>query len=494
MDTPRPPAAGPSSVFSFHRKPRPSETTTTTTNNNNNAHETREAIIREAKRHIREVVRNDWAFEPSFNPHSSSNPPSSSPPDPHASSSPSAAATAADPHPPHPLPVEVLEWRLRECETSGSELEPQAGPVGAVSPPSPSDHDHDENPDAVRASVVERRRRWRRQLEEEMRWNPGLRTWVERRNAWSGARKWSEIQQASTAASCPLREEEEQEQEEQRQQQTKKKHQRERVSSIGSAGSRISAEAEAAERGSDEPSSPSSSTNLPAATAVAAEEKEDREQEQEAQSEGLPTSLTPDPDDLLIPIVPPLLPPDNPIRASITPAIYPSIYSKVVVQGLTPTVPINLADVTKAIVEGWKNDGQWPPKPTPVVPGDDILVRRKGSSSANGNGNGHLNNNNNNAFNNDNEKARRSSHHHHLGGVGGVTGAVKKVLGLSGLHSHHHSHSHGHGHHHHLPFHLRGSSHDGADGGAGGGGGRRGSEASGDIPVVGDRRDPTKAV
>lgn len=521
MDTSRPPAAGPSSVFSFHRKPRPSEANSSS--NNTNAREAREAIIREAKRHVREVVRSDWVFEPSDpNPHSS----------PYlASPSPSSAAAAAAPADPHPHPVEVLEWRLREYDSSGSgsELEPQAGPA--------SDHEL-ENLDAVRASAVEIRRRRRRQLEDEMRWNPGLRTWVERRDAWSGAKKWREIQRSSSSA---------RESKEGVEEQPEKKHRHERIiSSSDSAGSRISAaEADAIARGSGpEPSSPSSSTNLaalsiseprekkagklpagsppsppestPAAATAAAEEKLTQE---EAEEDGLPAPPAapggPDPDDTLIPVVPPLLPPTNPIRASITPAVYPSLYSKVVVQGIAPTVPINLSDMIKAIVEGWKSDGQWPPKPTPVAPGDDIVVRKKGSSACavNGNGNGHVNNNgvNNDNNINDNEKEkdkarRRSSsghhhhhHHHHHHSLGsGVTGAVKKVLGLSGLHSHHHGngHGHGHGHHHHHHFHLRGCPDGEADGGAGGG--RRASGAAGaggaagaDVPVVEDARDVT---
>lgn len=64
----------------------------------------------------------------------------------------------------------------------------------------------------------------------------------------------------------------------------------------------------------------------------------------------------------LLPLPPPLLPLSNPIRASITPASYPSIYSKVVVRGLTPNVPINLSDMVGALVQGWKDDAEWPPQ------------------------------------------------------------------------------------------------------------------------------------
>ncbi|MCJ1299580.1 hypothetical protein MMC08_002372 [Hypocenomyce scalaris] len=79
-------------------------------------------------------------------------------------------------------------------------------------------------------------------------------------------------------------------------------------------------------------------------------------------------SHSPSPDLLeLVPLHPPLLPASNVIRSSITPATYPSIYTKVITQGLTPTIPINLADVTRAMVQGWKADGEWPPKNIAVV-------------------------------------------------------------------------------------------------------------------------------
>ncbi|KAF1999135.1 hypothetical protein P154DRAFT_494192 [Amniculicola lignicola CBS 123094] len=74
----------------------------------------------------------------------------------------------------------------------------------------------------------------------------------------------------------------------------------------------------------------------------------------------------------LIPVAPHLLP-DNAIRKSISAKTYPDIYSKIVVSSRTPSVPINLADMTKALVQGWKDSGEWPPKAGPLDP----LVGRK---------------------------------------------------------------------------------------------------------------------
>lgn len=71
--------------------------------------------------------------------------------------------------------------------------------------------------------------------------------------------------------------------------------------------------------------------------------------------------------DLSIPVAPPLLTAD-PIRDRINKNAYSDIYTKVILQGRTPSVPISLTDVTRSLVQGWKDEGQWPPKPTPAEP------------------------------------------------------------------------------------------------------------------------------
>jgi hypothetical protein len=62
-------------------------------------------------------------------------------------------------------------------------------------------------------------------------------------------------------------------------------------------------------------------------------------------------------------IAPPLLPPETPMRKGINERAYSTIYDKVVLQSQTPFCPINLSVITKSCVEGWKRDGEWPPKP-----------------------------------------------------------------------------------------------------------------------------------
>ncbi|KAL5612617.1 hypothetical protein BROUX41_004288 [Berkeleyomyces rouxiae] len=77
------------------------------------------------------------------------------------------------------------------------------------------------------------------------------------------------------------------------------------------------------------------------------------------------------PIETLLPIAPPLLPPQNPMRASITPKLYLALYDRTITQSMTPSCPINLADMLPACVAGWMRDGEWPPKtvaPPPPPP------------------------------------------------------------------------------------------------------------------------------
>ncbi|CAD0096226.1 unnamed protein product [Aureobasidium vineae] len=65
----------------------------------------------------------------------------------------------------------------------------------------------------------------------------------------------------------------------------------------------------------------------------------------------------------------------NPIRSHITENSYSDIYTKIILQSRTPSIPISLKDVTRSLVHGWKEEGQWPPKPTPAEPS---LVKKNG--------------------------------------------------------------------------------------------------------------------
>jgi len=156
--------------------------------------------------------------------------------------------------------------------------------------------------ESIRRSENDRKRRRKKRLAEEMVWNNGLRCFVQRRDAWTGARR----------VPRPL------------------------VGSVRIVPVRR----------------PSTSLSGEDGSSTAMEDDDDDE------NWDLDTE---------IPIPDPLLPPTNAIRASITPATYNTIYDKVVVQSLTPSCPINLRDVTRSCVQGWKRDGEWPPKGTVVA-------------------------------------------------------------------------------------------------------------------------------
>lgn len=350
--------------------------------------DSRDTAIREAKRFVRDAVRNDWEFEPST---------SSEAARPTSSSSTASTGTLYQNR-------QVSEWRCREFDSSGSELEPQS-----------SDDSGSESPSGAKAAAdtaIERRRRRRRQMDEEMAWNEGLRMWMARRDAWSGARTRRQIRAkeqkrkldtsiqdqstvegvdsgvdtdagktppshqksygepaegsglaTTTERSLSISEKERIEESQRRQEQEE-----EHSTAPDEEKRKESTETSITEPDAQVSKDPSRLTTFPAIN-----DSDPEEDEEEL-------------DEPLIPVAPPFISSENPIRATIGPAIYPSIYTKVVVQGMTPTVPVNLADLTKAMVQGWKADGQWPPKPavTSIVLQDDASVPKAASSDSPG--------------------------------------------------------------------------------------------------------------
>ena len=177
-----------------------------------------------------------------------------------------------------------------------------------------------EDPDSVGAVLEDRRRPRTYAPEYELKWNEGLQHWVEQRDAWTNATYQRPVQ---PRAICHV---------------TKARDTRRRNASESTDGSL------------DRPLSTSSngSTSLPETSSSI---------ESVDQPESLGNSHGP-----WLPLYAPLLPPDNPVRANIKPAAYDHIYSKVVIQSLTPSLPIPLTHMTSALVEGWKTDGVWPPR------------------------------------------------------------------------------------------------------------------------------------
>ncbi|CEO60451.1 hypothetical protein PMG11_05078 [Penicillium brasilianum] len=356
--------------------------------------ENRDEAIREAKIFVRQVVRNDWEFDSSLYADGTRPPPSTS--------STLTDGTLCENR-------EVVEWRCREFDSAGSELEPQSSDQ--------SDSDCQSPSRAAGDPGIERRRRRRRQMEDEMAWNEGLRMWMARRDAWSGARTQRQIRakekkrKLSAAAS---------------QNQANGSSDVKTVDAAQDGGAGIPPPTDPPTHGEVGDTSMLANKTEACLSITDKEKGEDqlhRQEQEEEQStapdeetkrkESTETCITePDQtpsytsrvgaedrdkdsgdesdseeeeelDEPLIPVAPPFISSANPVRATITPSIYPSIYTKVVVQGMTPTIPVNLADLTKAMVQGWKSDGQWPPKPavSSIVLQDDASVPKKAADS-----------------------------------------------------------------------------------------------------------------
>ncbi|KAJ0155200.1 hypothetical protein CTA2_12933 [Colletotrichum tanaceti] len=223
---------------------------------------------------------------------------------------------------------------------------------------------------AVKASVADKRARRRRAVREEMAWNEGLACFEARRNAWTGART---VRVHTKPVSPP---------------QTFSPLSPRRLFFRGSFSH---------PSGPASPSSPAHSlqqrpsNEASAAVSDASEFSKDPSKEltaqksKESQKSAVALTSTTYPIETIVPLSAPLLPPGNPMRASITPSVYMSLYEKVIVHALTPSCPVNLSDMIRACVVGWKRDGEWPPKPSAAEPGI-VAVRRRKKSAAEGQG------------------------------------------------------------------------------------------------------------
>ncbi|KAF2760611.1 hypothetical protein EJ05DRAFT_290738 [Pseudovirgaria hyperparasitica] len=176
----------------------------------------------------------------------------------------------------------------------------------------------------VAANKEEKMRKRRKDLEEEMSWNEGLAVFEARRDQWTGA-----------AAA------------------------RSRISKAKKLQSRVN--------GGERKASQAESSKSPADSGT--------EVTSHYFADSHSTCSDPHAQEILVPVAPRLLA-QNAIRISIGEKVYPDIYNKVVLSARTPSVPINLSDMTKALVQGWKEHGEWPPRPAPP---DPLAGRRKSS-------------------------------------------------------------------------------------------------------------------
>jgi hypothetical protein len=253
-------------------------------------------------------------------------------------------------------------------------------------------------PDSVGAEVAARRQAQKRKrqtrLAEEAEWNDGLAHWLRRRDDWCGARdaddvlalkkaKSSDAARPATSASTSV---------------VASDDSTPRTSLSSTPGSASTPDSGL----SDVPPSTttkSTPTLTPVLTThdstindVASTSAVSSEQPIETSSLPIQSSSPSHPPrqagrppiskdiSLLVPLAPPLLPTTHPVRARITPASYPEIYSKIILQSRTPSVPINLRTLLAALVAGWKADDEWPPKPSATALLEKSIGRKKASA------------------------------------------------------------------------------------------------------------------
>jgi hypothetical protein len=205
-----------------------------------------------------------------------------------------------------------------------------------------------ESPDAVAAAVDRRmharKRKKLRLLDEEAAYNEGLRFFLRRRDAWTcatpapegggqlaggedGGARGKGDGDAPDAAAQPADADQ---------------------SDPPADDARPRPATPPPERATDPP--PAS----PSATAAA------------AVPEPSPAAAAPVPRDVLLPVAPPILPRTHAFRASLLERPDRELYEKLVRDGRTPAVPVNLAHMLRVIVRGWQDEGNWPPRGSAV--------------------------------------------------------------------------------------------------------------------------------
>lgn len=246
-----------------------------------------------------------------------------------------------------------LEW--------ASELSDDELPYNS---PSPFKFD---NPDsighAVTASKIARKARRRRQLRKEVAWNDGLACFEARRNAWTGAKVARVRPKPASPLSPPSP--------------RKGLFWRTQTHPTPSTNQLATSPTLTAPltlvATSPLPDGPHSPAVDLETDGSSQQQSPSPKTSRDNSERHLPELL---PVETLLPIPPPLLPPANPMRASISPALYNSIYEKVVVHSLQPSCPINLGDMLRACVAGWKKDGEWPPRSSVPEPAAIVAVKR----------------------------------------------------------------------------------------------------------------------
>ncbi|KAL2261201.1 hypothetical protein VTK26DRAFT_4583 [Humicola hyalothermophila] len=218
---------------------------------------------------------------------------------------------------------------------------------------------------AVRTSLETKRARRRRALRDEMKWNPGLACFEARRNAWTGAKtvRVKPKPPSPVSPSSPRR--------------LFWRHHR-----TQSSASAVIPTSPPAQTSHLQHVTTHSSQHTDGTATSESDSNKSSGMQRKSSHESAPPVLYPV--ETLVPIPPPLLPPQNPMRASVQPSMYGSLYDKVVVQNLQPSCPVNLSDMLRACVVGWKRDGEWPPRssypapaPAPLTAAELLGMRQR---------------------------------------------------------------------------------------------------------------------
>lgn len=175
-----------------------------------------------------------------------------------------------------------------------------------------------------------RKRRKLRALGEEMSWNQGLCFFLRRRNEWTGAITEGEMKAREAAKTARTAHTDSVMSTKDAQEKESKQQRREEAMETSDADSGIVV--------SPLPLSPQSPFSPPSCPSLLVH--------------------------VYIPISIPFLPPTHSVRASIMARSNIELYEKIVRDSRTPAVPLNLAHMMRIIVQGWKDEGNWPPKST----------------------------------------------------------------------------------------------------------------------------------
>jgi hypothetical protein len=226
-----------------------------------------------------------------------------------------------------------LAWVERGYSSSSeTEVPVQKNALGIFEAAKPVDSGNDpyhfDRPESVGAYINDirssKRRRIRKDIDDELAWNKSLQHWTKQRAAWTGERT--------------------------------------RKVPRGGSSSSVSQEEGPSKMEGIQPSGTSLSTSSISSGTSA--------HHTASPSAGDAFDLVDE-----VPKPPPIIPSTAPIRSSVTTATYPQVYDKVCEAGLTPTIPINLKDVTLAMVQGWKKRGDWAPAKLALP--EPVFARRR---------------------------------------------------------------------------------------------------------------------